>query len=384
MPRPRPLTAERPTPDRSRPLAVAIDAAPLHGHRTGVGLATASLVRELERRDDVTTSPYLVSFRARPRPGERRLPLPAAAAMRAWASGDRPRVDRWLHGTDVVHGTNYVAPPSRLPTVISVYDCWFLAHPEQASSAVRRAGRVLRRAAARGARIHVSSHATARTAGELLGTDRVSVVHLGPPDPPAATHPAATRPTATGGPAGSAPFLLAVGTTERRKDVPALVRAFDRLAPRHPELRLVVAGAPGDHHDDVLRAVAESRVAERVHVLGAVDTATRDRLLSTATALVYPSLDEGFGFPILEAQQAGTPVVARPSGSIPEVGGDGVALAADGTLDALVEAIVTVVDDDDRRAELIRAGQANVARFSWERTADELVGVYRLACEEAG
>src|SRR5690606_25246562 len=131
--------------------------------------------------------PYLVSARARPVPPQRRLPLPAAVAMRTWARADRPRVDRWLRGADVVHGTNYVAPPSRFPTVISVYDCWFLAHPDEASPDVRRAADVLRRAARRGARIHVSSRATAELAGDLLATERVSVVHLGLPDVPVPT-----------------------------------------------------------------------------------------------------------------------------------------------------------------------------------------------------
>ncbi len=79
-----------------------------------------------------------------------------------------------------MHGTNYVAPPSRLPTVVSVYDLWFLTNGSESTAAVNRAGAVLRRAVKRGAFVHASSQATAEVARDLLGTDRVEVVHLGP------------------------------------------------------------------------------------------------------------------------------------------------------------------------------------------------------------
>ena len=361
------------------PLHVAVDVAPLHGHRTGVGVATAGIVDAIGRRDDVTLAPYLVSFRARPVPPERRLPLPAGLAMRAWARGDVPRVDRWLRDASVVHGTNYVAPPSRLPTVISVYDCWFLAHPDEASNSVRRAARVLRRAVRRGAWIHVSSQATADVAAELLGTDRIRVVHLGPPtveaDPLAPEAPTFLH---------GHPFLLAIGTTERRKDIPSLVRAFARLDQGSRDLRLVIAGAPGDHHDQVLDAVAglDHAVRQRVHVTGTVDAATKHALLARAEALVYPSLDEGFGFPVLEAQAAGTAVVACRVGSIPEVAGLGAELVEPASVEALAAGIGRVLDDTSHRHALVTAGRDNLRRFSWQRCADGLVDLYREAIED--
>ncbi len=116
---------------------------------------------------------------------------------------------------------------------------------------------------------------------------------------------------------------------------------------------------------------------------GAVDDATKAWLLRNARALAYPSLDEGFGFPILEAQQVGLPVVATRAGSIPEVAGDGAALVPVGDGDALAGALAAVLDDDAHRAELIAAGHANVARFSWRATATALVQLYRRLREEA-
>lgn len=376
----RPDAGPRPDGTAEALLRVALDVGPLHGHRTGVGVATEHLLAALARRTDVQPLPYLVSFRARPAPGERRLPLPAGAAMRCWSRSRHPRVDRWLRDADVVHGTNYVAPSSRRPTVISMYDCWFLANPREATPAVARAGAVLRRLVADGAWLHVSSEATARAAADLLDTERIRVVHLGPPAP--------TRPSAAAGPETmlpdalrGRPFIVAIGTLERRKDIPALVEAFGLLAPAHPDLGLAIAGAPGDDHTRVVEHIGglPSAVQDRIHVLGAVGAGLRDELLARAAVLAYPSVDEGFGFPILEAQQVGTAVVARPVGSIPEVGGAGIALAVDTSVDALASAIRGVLGDDERRLRLVEAGRANLSRFSWDATAAQLVDLYRTA-----
>jgi len=115
---------------------------------------------------------------------------------------------------------------------------------------------------------------------------------------------------------------------------------------------------------------------------GAVDGATKSWLLHHAAAVAYPSLDEGFGFPILEAQAAGRPVVATRAGSIPEVAGDGAELVPLGDQDALAGALVRVVDDDVRSRQLVAAGTANLARFSWTATANELVRIYRRLRDE--
>src|SRR5680860_359364 len=136
---------------------LAIDIGPLYGHRTGVGVAV-----------DGRLAPYLVSFRADHDPGHRKLPLPGIVASHIWSRTDRPTADRWLGPGDVLHGTNYVAPPTARATVISVYDCWFLANPKAAGPLVRRAGRTLRRRVAEGAWIHTSSAATAEQARTLL------------------------------------------------------------------------------------------------------------------------------------------------------------------------------------------------------------------------
>jgi glycosyltransferase involved in cell wall biosynthesis len=366
------------------PVRLAFDVGPLHGHRTGVGAAVAELHAALADHPGVEVYPYLLSFRTRPQPPARRLPLPAALAHRAWARTDHPRVDRWLSPAQVIHGTNYVVPPSEHPRVVSVYDCWFLANPSLASPTVRRAGDVMRRSVRGGATVHVSSAATADAVGELLDATRVVVVPLAPLPMPAAP---AERPPGASWAASleKQPYVLSLGTIERRKNLPALVAAFAAASTELGDATLVVAGAPGDDAAALDEAVATlpTPLRQRVHRPGPVDDDTKAWLLQHAAALAYPSLDEGFGFPILEAQTVGIPVVATSAGSIPEVAGAGAELVALGATDELAAALVRVVGDDARRDALVAAGRANLARFSWSATADALVALYRQLRDRA-
>ena len=364
------------------PLDIAIDIGPLYGHRTGVGVAVEGMTAALRVRDDVRLDPYLVSFRSSTDTGHRKLPLPGIVASHEWSRADLPRVDRWLVGADLLHGTNYLAPPTALPTVISVYDCWFLAHPELAIPVVRRAAAMLRRAVARGAWIHTSSEATAEAARALLDTDRVATIHLGPPPVPSASAELG-RPHLADGFFGR-PFVVAIGTQERRKALPVLVEAFGLLASDDPDTRLVLAGAPGDDSDRIGSAIEAlpGHVSERVHRLGPIDDATKHWLVRHASALAYPSTDEGFGFPILESQSAGTPVVASSAGAIPEVAGEAAVLVDEHEPDAFAAGLRRVLGSSVDRLGLIEAGYRNVGRFSWDATADGLIDLYRRAMED--
>ena len=389
-------------------VSVAIDEGPLHGPRTGIGNAVAWLIDALEDLADqgapfasasepesdacegdgpasgstapetLELLPYLTSMRASVSAPTRRLPLPAAVAHRLWSRTGAVPMDRFLGAPDVVHGTNYVVPPTRCPRLVTVYDCWFLEHPGDAHPDVARAGRVLRRSVADGAHVVTSSEATAERIRDLLDTDRVTTIHLGPPPFPAADAeptPAATRVAET---IDGAPFVLALGTVERRKDHGTLVAAFDRLAREHPSVGLVVAGGPGDASDGLAAALGrlDAATANRVHVLGRIDDPTKTWLLAHAAAVAYPSLDEGFGFPVLEAQSAGVPVVASSAGSIPEVAGTGALLSAPSDVDALAANLHWAVTSETKRTDLVERGRRNLKRFSWARTARDHLALY--------
>ncbi|MBK5331031.1 MAG: glycosyltransferase family 4 protein [Ilumatobacteraceae bacterium] len=360
------------------PLRVAFDVGPLAGPRTGVGQAVAAMREALGGTDDLELVEYITSFRSRPPTGAHRLPLPAVLAHRLWGVVDRPRVDRFLGRPDVVHGTNYVVPPSRVPRVVSVYDCWFLRHPMLAGRAVHQAGRVLGRAISRGATVHTSSASTAAEIADLFPAARIAMIPLAAVPMPAPSQDPPV-PALVG-----RPYIAAVGTLERRKNLPILVEAFGLLASERDEILLVLAGADGDDRPAINSAIdrLDPSAAKRVVMTGRIEESARSWLLRNATVLAYPSLDEGFGFPLLDAMQVGVPIVASDRGSIPEVCGSAGLLCDPDDVIALAGNLVSAAFDDNVRTQLLSEAATQLASFSWQRCARDLSSLYRRLAEE--
>ena len=367
-------------------IPVAIDVTPLVGVRTGIGNAVAELISSFAHLEAAPTLvPYALSMRARDHrsdlpPDTRFPPIPARALLASWARSDTPKLDYWLKPARVLHATNYLAPPSRLPVIITINDCSFVRYPELCTPEVRALVPVVRRSIRRGAVVHVPS---AFVAGEvddlfgpgLAGTGRLVVVPWAVPPVTALGDPSPEIAEIVAG----APYVLAIGSLEPRKNLPYLVAAFGSIAGAHPDLRLVLAGPDGPGRPAVDAAVAEldESVRARVLITGGVSDAGRVALLAHAHVLAYPSLYEGFGFPVLEAMSIGVPVVAARAGSIPEVAGDAATLVGPTDVHALGEALTALVDDDARRAEQIARGHDQARRFSWVETAHGLAALYR-------
>jgi len=368
---------------------VALDGSPLLGPMTGVGVAVEQMAAALSKRSDVVIREYALSMRGRLRPGMVRLPLPAAVAQQLWSRFDHPRLDgRLCRGDvapDVLHGTNYAVGPSRLPRVVTVYDCWFLRNPQQATPVVHRVGKVLRRAVAAGAVVHASSRATADSVRELLGAERVETIPLAalplPARPADGVEGNASAPIAE---LDGVPFILALGTLEKRKNLATLVTAFGLMAAGNDGLRLVLAGSVGDDRQAIDAALDALSPSLRVRVMRTdrVDADVKHWLLSNAEVLAYPSLDEGFGFPLLEAMQYRVPVVASTRGSIPEVAGDAALLVDPLDAPALAAALDVAVTSSAVREQLIANGTARVESFSWDSTGEQLAALYHRLAEE--
>ncbi len=369
---------------------VAIDVTPTLGARTGIGNAVAEIVnalRALEAGPDLV--PYTLSWRARRQrdaapAGTRFVPIPARFLLHSWPRRDAPRIDRWLRPASVVHATNYLTPPSRLATLVSVYDCSFVRYPELCSPDVLAYVPIVRRAIARGATVHTSSEFAAGEIEEIFGpglraAGRLVVIPLGIP----ALGPESRLPDAIGTRLGDKPFVLAIGTLEPRKNYPHLIGAFAELGARHADLQLVVAGRDGPGRPAVDAAIARlpERTRSRVIVTGGVSDAARRALLERAALLAYPSIYEGFGLPVLEAMLVGVPVVAARAGSIPEVAGDAALLVEPTDEQQLAAEIGRVLDNTDVRAELVARGHDRARRFSWDDTAQALASCYRELAE---
>ncbi len=370
-------------------LRVAYDATSLlDAHRTGVGRFAAEVASGLGARPDVDLAVFAVSWRGRDRlasvapPGARVAgrPMPARLARALWQRADHPDA-RFLAGAvDVVHGPNFVVPPGGTAAeVVTVHDLTALHHPEMCTPDVLQWPGLLRRALRRGAWVHTVSEFVADEVRDAFAEagERVVAVANGlstPPPEDGASDAAVGRALA-----GGDRYLLAIGTVEPRKDLPSLVRAFDLLAAEDPDVRLVIAGAPGLASADLDAAVAASPAAARIVRLGSVADGDRWGLLRGAAAVAYPSVYEGFGLVPLEAMAVGTPVVATAVGAIPEVVGEAAVLVPPGDPVALADALAAVLGDDDRRHRLVAAGAERAGRYRWDHTVDGLVDLYRRA-----
>lgn len=371
------------------PLRVALDATPLIGEPTGVGSFCSGVLGALAGRADVEPLAFAVSWRRRDAIRDR-LPAGVAVARRAmparplhalWRRVGAPPVEWFVGPADVVHGTNYLVPPTRgAARVVTVHDLTTVRFPELCSPATLAFPGLVRRAAERGAWVHTPSRYVAAEVVELLGVERsrVRAVHSGIPALPPPDTGAAGRHL----PPGTARYVLAVGTAEPRKDLPGLVAAFDEVATGdggRADLALVLAGPQGWGSAELDAARRAARSKDRIVVTGWVDDATLAGLVAGATVLAYPSRYEGFGFPPLQAMAAGVPVVATRAGALEEVLGDAAVLVTPSDRGALAGAIGAVLDGEDLRRSLVERGRAQAARYDWDRCAGGLVDLYRDA-----
>lgn len=369
-------------------LPVALDLTPLLTTRTGIARSVDEMVKALDALDDgPRIVPYALGARSRSLagapPGTRFVPVPTRALMQAWSHSDVPKLDRWVGDVRVVHATNFLVAPSRRPTLVTVHDCSFALFPETVNAVVARFGTILRRAVRRGVVVHVTTEHVAGEVEELYGPGlrsrgQLEVVPFAVPE----LGPPATMPAALRAQVGSGPYVVAIGTLEKRKNLAALVRAFGAVAAGLPDVRLVLAGPDGSARAEVDAAVAAlpAAVRDRVVLVGRVDDDGRRALLEEATLLAYPSLYEGFGFPVLEAMTLGVPVLAADIGALAEVAGDAAALVDPRDADALAGGLEALLTDAGRREALVERGRERVTRFSWERTARGLASAYaRLA-----
>ena len=182
------------------------------------------------------------------------------------------------------------------------------------------------------------------------------------------------------------PFLLYAGNIRPHKNVPRLVEAFavvrDQLSahPVYKDLRLIIIGDTISQYPSVRQAVIKSRVENVVRFLGFVPFETLRYFYEAATAFVFVSRYEGFGLPPLEAMACGTPVVASNVSSLPEVLGDAAVQVNPANVFEIARGITEVLLDESLRSALVRCGHERASRFSWERSAREVLAIYHEAC----
>lgn len=279
-----------------------------------------------------------------------------------WSGGKRLLLDS-APSVDVFHGLNQRLPQRGRARMVSTFHDLFVLSAEYSSPEFReRFAEQAREAADRSDHIIAVSEFTARQVAEYLAypKDRIAVVPHGVELPAQVTPPEQRR-----------KVVLTVGAVQKRKNTKRLIEAFAAMP---ADWELWIAGSAGFGAEEMLAGAGSN-----VRVLGYVTDAELARMYEQAAVFAFPSLDEGFGIPVLEAMAHGVPVVSSTSSALPEVCGDAAVLVDPADVEALAAALRAWIDVEPRRAWIAR-GRQRAGAFSWDRAAKLTADVYRSLC----
>ncbi len=276
--------------------------------------------------------------------------------------------------SDLIHGTYYLAKfhrPTTIPFVITVFDMIHERFPEQMAVGEEKIPGEKKRCMQQADRVICISEHTRNDVIELAGIpkEKITVIHLGSSFSPSTVLPIEKTPCAS-------PFLLYVGNRGGVKNFIRVLRAYGQSARLSTEFRLLCFGGGRFTPEELLTARDLGLDPEQLlHVAG------DDRMLAKsythATALIYPSLYEGFGLPILEAMACDCPVLCSNTSSMPEVAGEAALFFDPLSVDEITACMETIVYSTSTRQRLVKAGRRRLAHFSWDRCAEETVKVYK-------
>ena len=364
-------------------MRILVDYRPALRARTGVGEYIHTLVGAYTATHDDAVTIFSSSWKDRLSAAtgrelrasivDRRVPVSVLNYL--WHRLGWPAVESLAGSADVVHAAHpLLIPARRAAQVVTIHDLFFLSNPERTRAEIRRDYAELSPHHARQADAVITS--TAHTKRLLI--ERLNVapdrIHVCPPGAP--TWRALGRePNRT-----ENGYVLFLGTLEPRKNLDVLLDAYASLASasrRFP--RLVIAGGSSPDAARWLERITRAPLKEHVQYRGYVAHEDREALYAGARALVLPSLDEGFGLPVLEAMSAGVPVVASNRGSLPEVVGGAGLLLDPGDAAAWASALERLASDEQWATDLAAAGLERARAFTWERSAAELRRAYLQA-----
>ena len=364
-------------------MRVGIDARLVYYHQAGIARYCLQLVRALA---EIDKEDQFVIFQSR-RDRHQLVSQHNFQTKALWTPSHHPleqpllSIELRFTPLDVLHSPDFIPPMRRrCRSIITIHDLAFLLYPQTLTKGSARYYGQIDEAVRHTDHIIAVSESTRRDIVRLLGVPEsmITVVYEAPRRffhrlPDVDLRPRLQRRFGL-----HRDFVLFVGTIEPRKNVPTLLSAFQQLLDHyHPELDLVLAGAPGWLTDEVRGLVGRMGLEGHVFFLGRVSDEELVWLYNSARMFVWPSLYEGFGLPPLEAMACGTPVIVSNVSSLPEIVGDAGLLVDPTNVDELTVAMWRLLSDEVLRQELIAKGYKRAACFSWERAARETLDLYR-------
>jgi glycosyltransferase involved in cell wall biosynthesis len=274
----------------------------------------------------------------------------------------------------LVHSLGYVAPlAAKGPHVVSVHNLNYLGHTGRRTGAGRRAFRFfVEQTVKRAAHvITISEFSRGEFVKHLpVSADKVSVIHFAGREEDEGAAPGQARAVK---PPVSGPYIMAFGSLSAHKNLGRLVAGFNSIASLVPHSLVLVGHLP---EKPTFRAELEQAGNDRVKLTVYLPESEVQALIANASLFAFPSLYEGFDMPILDAQHAGVPIACSNAAALPEVAGEGAYLFDPYSVEAIAKALKACLLDTDVRADLVRKGYANPARFSWDKTPRETLAVY--------
>ncbi len=371
------------TTPRTKPLRIAWDNSLTQRNQTGSGVYAARLLEQLSKSNDI----HLEVFGDTPevsRPQSRVRRAVSFAGSLAWIQWRLPSLLRG-RSFDLLHSPAFIAPvKSPCPKVVTIHDISYLRYPSHFSLGWMTYMKTFMPLAVKSAAAIICGSEHSRQdiiQAYRLPPDKVRVVPYGIDQQ--RFHPGAVLDSHWASGLGIRDgYLLHVGALAERKNIPALLRAIANLRSQGKwgSRQLVLAGPapPGmTGASAVYETIQQLGLASSVVLAGHVPDDHIPGLYTHASALIMPSLYEGFGFPVLEAMSSGTPVIASNTSSLPEVAGDAALLVPPLDERALADAIANVLASSTTADELRSKGLQRARQFSWERTANKTLEVYR-------
>lgn len=364
-------------------MRIGIDARPLVRPRIGAGTYVYYLVKELAKID--TKNTYLLCAHRKiidspvVTTPNFQFQINSYPVGSLWQQLKLPRILTRLK-VDLFHSPLSVLPLLKpCPSVVTVLDLTPKLFPSRYTWKTHLSVHtLLRQSAQRADKVIAISESTKRDLVEHLKVNesKIVVIHLAADKAYyRSTNPGMINTTRKKYSEGKK-FILYVGTLEPRKNLPRLIKAYNkvRLETRLKH-KLVIAGMKGWMYDSIFQTVHNLNLEKDVIFTGYVPQEELPALYSAADLFVYPSLYEGFGLPPLEAMACGTPVITSNTSSLPEVVGDAGTMVNPHSVDELAQAIYKVLTDEKLRSDMIYKGLKQAKKFTWEKTAQETLKV---------